>query len=91
MLLIVMAVYALILLILAGYLLSHRHRPFLSVNVPSPELAGNMTLTAILLIVCAVVAVVGGFIASKTLALVAIAVSAVFVGIFGLSLVRAIN
>ncbi len=91
MLLIIMSVYGILLFILAGYLLSHRNRPFLSVNIPSDSLAGNMLLTALLLIICGIVGIVAGILVSKTLALVAIAISAVFVAIFALSLVRSIN
>lgn len=91
MLLIFMVVYALVLLTLAVYLITHRHRPFLSVNIPSPALASNMLLTAILLIICAIIGIVGGVINSTILALIALAVSAIFVGLFGLSLIRAIN
>lgn len=91
MLIIVMTIYALILCTLALYLLTHRHRPFLSVNIPSSGLATNMLLTAVLLLICALIGIIGGLMASKTIALAATAISAVFVGIFGLSLIRSIN
>ncbi|KRM54771.1 hypothetical protein FC18_GL002186 [Lacticaseibacillus sharpeae JCM 1186 = DSM 20505] len=86
-----MIVYALVLVGLAAFLLTHRNRPFLTMSVPTPELASNMLLTSILIIVCAIVCIVAGIIVSKMLALIAITVSVIFVGIFGFSILSAMN
>jgi maltodextrin utilization protein YvdJ len=91
MLKIVMIIYALLLLVVAAYLLTHRKRSFLLFSKPSGELSASMTVTAVLLILCAIAAVVAGFIGSKMIALIVIAFSLLFIFLFASGLTRAMN
>lgn len=91
MLKIVMIIYALLLLIVAAYLLTHRKRSFLLFNKPSGELSASMTVTSVLLILCAIASVVAGFVGSKMIALIVIAFSLLFIFLFATGLTRAMN
>ncbi|WP_155285982.1 hypothetical protein [Lacticaseibacillus zhaodongensis] len=88
---ILMLFYALLLIVVAGYLFTHRKRQFLVFNMPSKDLAANMAVTATLLIICAIASVVAAFVGSKMVALIVIAFSLVFIFFFANSLTRVLN
>lgn len=91
MLSIVMALYALLLFGVAGYLFLHRKRTFLMFQKPSQELASSMTVTAVLLSLCGIASLVVGFMGQKWLALIVIAFSLLFTFIFASGLTRAMT
>jgi vacuolar-type H+-ATPase subunit I/STV1 len=91
MLKIVMIIYALLLLLVAAYLITHRKRSFLLFSKPSSELSASMTVTSILLILCAIASIVAGFVGSKMIALIVIALSLLFIFLFASGLTRAMN
>ncbi|WP_156321794.1 hypothetical protein [Lacticaseibacillus thailandensis] len=88
MLLILMLLYAVILVLIAWYLLSHRHKPFLVFTEPSTQLAQTMGLAGYGLLVAAVLSLVAAFVNIVNLALVALVLGAAVMGLFGLSCTR---
>lgn len=91
MLKLLMIIYAALLIVVASYLLTHRKKSFLVFSQPSGELSASMTVTSVLLILCAVAAVIAGFVGSKMVALIVIAFSLLFIFLFASGLTRAMT
>lgn len=91
MLAIVMAIYALLLFGVAGYLFMHRTRNFIMFKKPSHELANSMTITSVLLTICGIASLVVGIMGQKWLALIVIAISLLFTFTFASGLTRSMN
>ncbi|MCI1985423.1 MAG: hypothetical protein LKJ48_02530 [Lactobacillus sp.] len=91
MLTVIMLVYAFVLVALAGYLYTHRQHDFLTLKTVPEKLGQTLATYATVLIIAALVAAIGAFVALTWLRVTALVLGAITVGILGLNLPKYIT